>query len=338
MEIQVVLRNTSPIFSAAPGAATISLDGTYNPARGGFPFVRTRRMFVVTDNVDDGGNSTKSIPVVPSNTMRNLLRRMALETVIIPALKDKSAQVSIGAYAAMMTGSQSGNPDGVASSFDETVTMRQNLFIGLMGGGPRMLRGRLSVENLYPIHQDALRVIGENFIDTAVSGSITQPVWLRRIDPITQLKDKEDVAVIVDGLEKANEWITALQEAKPKKGKAQTDDETGDKSARGLNAFNAHEVVIPGIDWVWNIRLDNPTDAQVGLVLMALSKLNNYHIAGGFGKGYGCVDLTTISLNSDIVWVNGSMNDSISKYVDAMAQELDELDVAQIETFAASAK
>lgn len=342
MQIVVKLRNTSPIYSAAPGAATVSIDGVFNPPGGGFPVVRARKTTVLAPTPDDTGVRKAYLPIVPGNTMRNLLRRIMLKETIEPALLGKSNTLSIGAYVTAYAGNATGNPDGVPSSFDEIATMRQHPFIGLFGGGPRMLRGRLSADNLYPIHQDALRIIGEDYLDEAASDRITDLVWQVRKDPVEALTDTQDTQVITSGSEAANAWIQAALAASTQKkaGKAKDTDESEDEGtqARGIKAMNAHEVVVPGVSWLWRVSIDRPTEAQAGLVLASLSKLNHWPVAGGNSKGYGKVELEGISVNGQCVWSAGQFDDSVMPYFDALADALGSMDASEFETFAASQK
>lgn len=345
MQIEVVIRNITPIFSAAPGSNYVSLDGTINPPMGAsrFPLTRARTMTVVADS-GDGVAKPVSLPIVPGNTMRNLLRRCMLKEVIEPALRDKSAQLSIGAYATAYAGNSSGNPDGVPSSFDEIVTMRSHPFLGLFGGGPRMLQGRLMIDSLYPIHQFSQRIIGSNYINDSIKGSITEIVWTRRNDPVLELGGTDDVAVIAGGAQAANDWITnLLASTKAKKGKSakQADDsaDSSDDNGRGLKAFNAHEVVIGGVKWLWRINVDRPSDAQVGLILLALNKLANQRIAGGHAKDYGRFVIEDVTLSGESVWTpSGVSGQSTELYFDAIAESLDSMTSSEFEQFAASAK
>ena len=345
MQIDILIRNITPIFSAAPGSNYISLDGTINPPQGTsrFPLTRVRTMNMVAET-GDGVLKAVPLPVVPGNTMRNLLRRTMLKDVIEPALCEKASQLSIGAYATAYAGNSSGNPDGVPSSFDEIVTMRAHPFLGLFGGGPRMLQGRLMVDSLYPIHQFSQRIIGTDYINDSIKGSITEIVWTRRNDPVLQLGGADDAAVIDGGSQAANDWITTLlASTKAKKGKAGKQDEeapeSGDESGRGLKAFNAHEVVIGGVKWLWRINVDRPTEAQVGLILLALNKLANQRIAGGHAKDYGRFVIEDVILDGESVWAQSGVTGQASEpFFDAIAEALDSMTSAEFERFAASSK
>lgn len=324
MQITVVLRNETPIHSSAPIKSTISTDGVIG-APNGIPFTRMRTLRVVVES-PDGLLRTEHLPCVPGNSMRNLLRRSALNT-IFGQLRGH-ASLDIGAYAAACTGSASGNPEGVRAGFDETVSIRKHVFLGLFGGGPRMIKGRLSVDSMYPIVKQASRLIGEGYEERMISGPILDVVWMRRVDPIETIDVEEDAALIKDAPSAITAWSVNNEKNRSKarrKGKDAESEEGAD--ARGLNAFNAHEVVVPGVDWVWNIHLDNPTEAQVGLVLKAIHDIakNRMQIAGGHAKDYGKVSIQDISIDGSSVWGPLVPRSSFESYLDALAEALDAL-------------
>src|SRR5690606_5670060 len=103
----------------------------------------------------------KRIPGVPANTMRNLLRRTALDRVF-DQLRGKQT-MDVSGYAGALSGSASGNPEGVPSTFEETFRVRNHVFLGQFGGGPRMLQGRLSVDNMLPLIKDAARILDPTY-------------------------------------------------------------------------------------------------------------------------------------------------------------------------------
>lgn len=340
-KINVILRNLSPIFSATPGSDSIGLSGEFNPPGGGFPFTRTRRMQIPA-SIGEGGLKPVPVPVVPGNSMRNLLRRSILEHLVVPHLAGR-ARLSVGAYAAAFAGNATGKPEGVAT-FDDMVATRSHIFLGLFGGGPRMMQGRLTVDTLYPIHQHAQRVIGSGFEERMLHGRITDVVWQRRVDPIMKVREEEAQEVIQDGRQALTQWAvdalktsTAAAAKRGAKKSAESEAEPEQEAnARGLNAFNAHEVVIPGVDWLLRIELERPTSAQVGLVLAGIAKLPQMTIAGGFAKGYGKCQLESVDVDGESVWAGGSYTESMAGYFDAMAEELESLDAASFERFIAS--
>lgn len=338
MKISVIFRNETPIHSSAPTKSTIDANGTIGVPNA-MPLTRMRTMRVPAPGMD-GSVSIRPLPCVPSNTMRNLLRRSALDTVF-NQLRGK-ATLDVGAYAAACSGNASGNPEGVAASFDETNAVRKHVFLGLFGGGPRMMKGRLSVDTMYPIVPDAARIIGDGFEDRMISGQILDVVWQRRVDPVEKLAFEAPEELITNAHSAITAWSIKNQENKAKsagKGKAAESEGAG-ANERGLNAFNAQEVVIPGLDWLWGVRLENPSKAQAGLVLKAISDIaqRGMQVAGGNAKDYGKVNIQEVLVDGQSVWDGQSYTASMETYLDALAESLDEITADDFANFVKPSK
>jgi CRISPR type IV-associated protein Csf2 len=345
MKIEVILRNRSPLSSAAPGQKTISIDNVPNVPNG-FPLTAMRTMPIPVE----GQDKPAFVPVIPGNTVRNALRRSMLE-VVLDQVRGK-ATMSVGAYAAAFSGNASGNPEGVPPLFDEMLSVRNHVFLGLFGGGPRMIRGRLSVDTLYPLHADAHRVLGSGYEDRYVGGRLTQYVWMSRKDPITRINSEEEASIITDGPAEITSWAlnqigSSIRGAEKRKTKTSKSDKAptdaaddaapAPKEERGLNTLNAHEVTLPGIDWLLSIRLEKPTPAQVGLVLKGIEGLNSMTIGGGHSKGYGVVEVQEVQLKADTtnknIWDGTGFNENVTDYFDELTDALDKIDVNDFESF-----
>lgn len=330
MQISVVMRNLTPVHSSDPVKSTIDLDGKIDKGKG-FPLVRMRTLKVPVDVVD-GAPSTAYLPILPSNTMRNALRRSILDTVF-GSLRGR-ASLSIGAYAATCTGSSSGNPEGVPATFDETLAVRGHVFFGLFGGGPRLIKSRMGVDNLYPIHRDAARFLGDGHEERMRADKILDFVWKRRVDPIEKGTGEQLEEMITNPRESITGWAINAQ-ARKAKGKSEEGDETA--NTRGLNAFNAQEVVIPGIDWAWKILLKNPTDAQVGLVLKGIQDIEHNVVQIGGGNAYGMGEMKIVEIRVDGVRYDPS-SDQGMKWGDALGEALDQLSAKDFEDFVQPSK
>ncbi|HEJ2342745.1 TPA: type IV CRISPR-associated protein Csf2 [Pseudomonas aeruginosa] len=336
MKFTVIARNLTPIHSSDPVKSTITLDGTIGAPRG-FPLVRMRTILLPYAD-GEGVLRTGRVPCVPQNTMRNLLRRAMLEQVM-DALKGRG-QIDVGAYAGAYAGNATGTPEGVPSSFDETIKVRGHVFFGLFGGGPRMIKGRLSVDSLYPIHNHASRVLDAGLEDRLVAGKITDTVWIRRVDPVSKVEESVAAEVIKGGGQAITDWsISSLTNARKAKEK---DAEGGEEeaSARGLNAFNAHEVVIPGIDWCWRVTADQPSPAQVGLILKGIKNIADLgmQVAGGHARDYGQVAIEDVLIDGESVWAGDIYDQSTEPYFDALAVALDDISAQDFEDFVGTDK
>lgn len=336
MKFTVIARNQTPIHSSDPVKSTITLDGTIGATRG-FPFIRMRSTLLPYAD-SEGVMRTGRVPCVPQNTMRNLLRRAMLEQVM--DVQKERGSIDVGAYAGAYAGNATGNPEGIPSSFDETIKVRGHVFFGLFGGGPRMIKGRLSVDSLYPIHAYAARVLEEGLEDRFVSGKILDAVWIRRVDPISKVDEEKAVEVIKGGAQAVTDWsIASLANARKAKGK-DAEGAEDELTARGLNAFNAHEVVIPGIDWSWRFRADRPTDAQVGLILKGIKNIVDLEmqVGGGHARDYGKVTIEDVLIDGQSVWAGDSYQDSTLRYFDALADALENISAQDFEEFVGTEK
>ncbi|MFK4136681.1 type IV CRISPR-associated protein Csf2 [Pseudomonas luteola] len=345
MKIEVVLRNLTPVHSSAPGKNTISIDGAVNTPNG-MPFTRMRTMRVPVQT-EDGILRTQHVPCIPSNTMRNALRRSMLNFTVFEQMRGH-ATLEIGAYAAACTGNASGNPEGVAASFDETMSIRNNVFLGLFGGGPRMIEGKLSVGTLFPIIKDTARIIGNGFEERMVGGHILDTVWVRRVDPIERISTDAPEKLISNGHSAIAEWSiknmdikSKASEKRSKTAKGEPSEEPAGNNARGLNAFNAHEVVIAGIDWLLNVNLQSPTQAQTGLVLKGLADIQGtkMQIGGGHAKDYGRFQIQDVTIDGKSVWSGDSYDfDAVAPYFDALANDLSDIKAEDFESFVKPSK
>jgi len=346
VKIEVILRNRTPLMSSAPGQRTISLDGRRNVPNG-FPLTAMRTMPIPVEGEDRPFNA----PIIPGNSVRNALRRAMLD-VVFGQLRGSST-LSIGAYAAAYSGNASGNPEGVPPQFDEITSVRNHVFLGLFGGGPRMMRGKLSVDSLYPIAASTARVIGSGHEDRYIAGPLTQIVWMTRKDPVQQIKSEEQAELVTGGAASITQWaVDAMQasmaanqkraKAKGKGAEDNADEPDEAASARGLNTMNAHEVTLPGLDWLMRLRLETPTPAQIGLVLMGIQKLNDMTLGGGHGKGYGEVEIQEVSLkignDTHQVWNGAEFDDRAQEYIDSLTEALDSIDAKDFESFVRRAK
>ena len=266
---------------------------------------------------------------MPANSLRHELREAMLEP-IFDELRGKHS-LTIGAYAAAKSGNASGSPDGVAASFDERMAISQHPFLGVFAGGPRMIEGKLKVDAAYPILADTLGLLGDGYEGLAASGKITNVEFKRRVDPIVSIAP-EDAPLITDAESAITAWSNDA--AGPEAG----DEEDG--GSRGLRAFNAHEVVIPGVHWLWRISLRNPTEAQRGLLLLAIEALNGRHFGGSSSLAYGQIQIKSVSVDGNEVWDGGGLidDDIVTTACGAWAEAIDTISPTDFEAFASSAK
>ena len=100
-------------------------------------------------SVLEAGGSTRQVPVIAANNIMGRLRRHAAHH-LLDAIKAKNERIKIGTYMGLQCGAVTGNPDGRDVTFDEYKETRQHPYIGLFGGGPRMMRRYVRVFNAVP--------------------------------------------------------------------------------------------------------------------------------------------------------------------------------------------
>ncbi|EMO4361378.1 TPA: type IV CRISPR-associated protein Csf2 [Pseudomonas aeruginosa] len=339
MKIEVILQNLTPFHSSVPGDSRVDLQGRW--ASEGFPCIRTRTMRFARIGADNDEDipTVGTVPIVPANTLRHTLRSRMLNHVL-DQIRGK-ATLSIGAYTALSSGSTSGNPDGVKATFAELKTTAQHPFLGLWGGGPRMMEGKIKVDSAYAITQDYLPLLGPyEELATNSKTRLLEVVFTRRVDPVLgQQLDQE----LIDGgaaaiTQYSNQQADIRRNKKPKGSEAVADE---DKQARGLNSFTAHEHVIPGVNWLWRISARNPTNAQRGMILNALQELHGEQVGGMSRLEYGRFHIKSILVDGKPAW-NGhaldSTNEQVATWLSSLADSLDEIEAGTIEAFAKSEK
>ena len=323
--IDVVMTNTTPYHSSQPGESRCDINGRF-VQMGGFPCIRTMHMPFVCDpsvafDDDEGGDgiaSSRWLPVMPANSLRNSLRRALFGLVMDRMAGDHT--ISTGAYAAALCGNASGTPDGIAANYAETLAVRNHVLLGLFGGGPRMIEGRLRVSDAKPIVADLEPLLPPGLQPFMVRGRLTAVRFGRRNDPLA-IDPVSAADVVAGGAESVTAWLA---------------ESAGDRedSPRGLRSFSAHEYVMPGVRWSWSIFLDRPTDEQLGAVLIAISAQEKM-LHGGMSRiGYGEMRIDQVLVDGVDALRWGSMKEKIISGMRA----IDAITPDELESFAASQK
>lgn len=330
MKFVVLMQNVTPYHSSAPGAAYVDLSGNFvAKAPGAFPCVRTRQMPAIV-GLAEGEFRRVHLPIMPANSLRHELRAGILEA-ILDAFRGKYT-LSPRAYASAWCGNASGTPEGITATFAEIAAIQRHPFLGLFGGGPRMIEGKLMVDNAWAWTGEALDLMPPEAHEWINTGRLTEIVWKRRMDPITQAS--EDAAEIIEGgAEAITEWSVRAN-LKPAKGKKNEEEAAESDEERGLRAFNAHEVVIPGARFTWTIGTKRPlTDQQLGAVLWGIQQMHGRHLGGMSALGYGKVAIKNVLIDGESVWEGEAIQHGA---IDAFIEALDGITPDDFETFAAA--
>ena len=95
-----------------------------------------------------GGDLTQ-VPFFPANGTRGGLRRKAAARVM--KYLTAQARVPSSLYLGLTCGAATGSPDSTALSVEELLRARQNVYMGMFGGGARLLSSAYKVSDLNPV-------------------------------------------------------------------------------------------------------------------------------------------------------------------------------------------
>lgn len=261
----------------------------------------------------------RRIPYFPANDLRGRLRRKAAKIVLDHICA--TSKVSVQLYAGLCAGAVSGQPEGILS-IEEALRAGRNVYMGLFGGGNRLIRSRYSCQDLVPILQETIDIgmvpeaFGQsdhsNFLpmrhsaagDRPMEGwSLVQHRHFLRIDDVMRVmrpdEMQEYIADVVSSVTHAQEsTFNESQARKGDKAKAETGEikasdvkkKTDIGNIMGLQSIAAGTPMYFFLDF-----FDETSDAQVGLMLMALRDLVAEQRLGGWGRagmGKFSADLT----------------------------------------------
>ena len=339
--IRGVLRLSSPLHIAAPRKEAVDPDTDRLLPSGDrgivvTPTTKYRLPMFVRGNPGAEGNATEEadiprgsaftdVPVVPANDLRGRLRRCAARQVF-DVLLAKNEQISLDAYHGMTCGAVTGSPNG-RLTFLGAAQAARHPFLGLFGGGPRMVRSALQVSTGWPILASTIfaGVISEDLqgeVPCPMNSEwlLTQRLFFRRIDDAIRFTDGYAQTVVREFGPEVTRWIESVSAVKKaresagvKPGKASkakalrasgtelTEEatDTGVKRRENsspppnrlqLQGFNAIEFVVPGTRFFLEFHLEESQlrSGGLGLFLHALRDFVLQQNLGGWTKnGFG---------------------------------------------------
>ena len=337
--IRGILRLTSPLHIAAPRKETVDPDTDRLLPSGerGIVVVPATKyrlpMFVRgsqatgVDAIEDLGSPRGSafadVPVIPANDLRGRLRRCAARKVF-DVLLARNEQISLDAYHGMTCGAVTGSPNG-RLTFAEAAQAARHSFLGLFGGGPKMVRSALQVSTGWPILASTIfaGVLSEDLqaeVPCPMNSEwlLTQRLFFRRIDDAIRFTDGHAQTVVRDFGPEVTRWIESVSAVKKAresgggktgKGKARraqanaSSEEAVSPAVGGvedasspppdrlqLQGFNAIEFVVPGTRFFLEFHLEEAQmkSGGLGLFLHALREFVLQQNLGGWTKnGFG---------------------------------------------------
>lgn len=314
--IHAFLRTLSPLHIASPESARLSLaemKPVYTDSKEHPPLNRTQKLSVM-----EPGGGTRPVPVIPANNIMGRLRRHAARAVC-DVIKAKGQRIKIGTYMGLQCGAVTGNPDGRDVTFAEYAETRANPYIGLFGGGPRMMRRYVRAFNLVPFMDTTASMFGRTmhpYMDEAIHKTpsddrkLTQCWILNRNDDLRELVNIQQAGEVIEDFEaKLAARQSALVAASSSDNRAEGDPRLSTRS------FSALEFVVPGVCFPVCFELD-VTDAQLGLFLVALDQFCDKERIGGHGRnGFGAFSFSEVvvtdqsgNILGDSLFANSRLN------------------------------
>lgn len=297
------LKTLSPLHISAPS------NGRYDPSSGektwgdvGVPCNTIQTLGVPGVRAAKEGDGTVpcfvQVPVIAANNLAGRIRRRVAETYL-SALAENGEPVSISTYNAIVCGAATGNPDGAPVTYDEYDKATQHVFLGIMGGGPRMMRRRAVVHNALAncsATADLLEKSRIPFNDIYQGGwssflrkhclalpgySLTQIWTYRRNDDLRMLSNVALASKSIADFETAfNERQAAIIE--------ESSSDTKGASRTSTFTFQAVEFVPPGVSFPFVVELEEVSDEQAGLYFRGLENFLKQERLGGMGRnGFG---------------------------------------------------
>lgn len=347
--IEGLIRITSPLHCASPDSSLATPDKNETP---------THQQRVLTST------GIQKIPYFPGNDLRGRLRRKAASLVLNQiTAKEK---VSVDLYAGLNAGAISAQPDGSDLSVEEALRARDNVYMGLFGGGARLLRSRYRTNDLIPVIADtvALGSVPAVYADTSETNwlpqgyngpakgyELVETFQVLRVDDVMRVMRPDDMLRYIEDAPAAVAARQALaieqrtqrkaDKAAVKAGDLKAAEVSGKRDIGNIMSFQAIRAGTPLyclVDFS-----DDVNDAHVGLMLLALRDLVREQALGGWiraglGRFNADLKLTRNGLPLDLFksGMNGAqaeLSEQVAPYVEAALEALAKLSAAEMKEF-----
>lgn len=323
----------------------------------------TMQMRVVT------AQGLQPIPYFPGNDLRGRLRRKAA-TLVLDHLTTGDRKIKMELYAGLNCGAISASPES-GLTVEEALRARDNVYMGLFGGGTRLLSSRYRVADLVPVIAETIElgmVPGRyaesdaglrNFLPVqhtdggprAVGGwQLIQKTQIFRVDDVLRVLRPDELARYLDGTDEVVAYQAAVAEgsaqrkaekAKAKAGEMKKTDVSTSKSVGNIAVFQS---ILAGTPMYFLLDfLDDATDAHVGLMLLALQELVREQALGGWtraGLGKFKADLTLVRHGEsmpifapDANEANAALSPALDQFVGQAREALAQITVDEMMAF-----
>ncbi|MDO8728576.1 MAG: type IV CRISPR-associated protein Csf2 [bacterium] len=329
--IHAILTTLSPLHIASPETFRYEVSDSTgyglvkNGTKGGIACAGIQRRRFAPGSVD---GLDYGVAVIAANNIAGRLRRQGAQ-ILVNVLREKNQKITLQTYSAITCGAVTGKPDSRDLTFAEYKEVSSHPYVGLFGGGPRMLRRRMRVLDAVPV-MDSLRSSGFSVghprgVGKATSGmNISRGAAFRRGDDVSALLDVDRMEGVVTDFEVQ---FNARQRLIIEDQLAKDAEEKGSRNS--TKAWSAFEFVDPGVDFDFTVELTDVTDAQIGLFLLSLDGLAKTSIGGQTRNGLGRIRLNDVAIAintgdnvdvTDTIFNNNSLikaDPSIAVYLNA---------------------
>jgi CRISPR type IV-associated protein Csf2 len=270
----------------------------------------------------------QNIPYFPANGLRGRMRRFIAKR-LLDALTETQGAVPTDIFLGLQSGSSHTQPDKANSSVEEIIRSAEHPYMGVFGGGSRMLESRYAISDINPILAETLDAgvvqapsgLLQDIVDSQVIGSGDDVSMLKayqivekrsfiKIDDIVRGTNLVDVSKKVEG---GVDAIAAhLDAVSDNQAIRKEEKKSGADISKKLTLSNmlGVESICAGVDMHFRIDVSpDLTEAQIGVVLLALEDLANQNYLGGWGRtGFGrfsiralIVDLPSFDIDETVI-------------------------------------
>jgi CRISPR type IV-associated protein Csf2 len=303
-----ILRTLSPLHIAAPGKGHLDMaDGRVKfgaHAGNDFPATLIQKMPVAVP----GEGGWQYLPVISANNIMGHLRRHAA-AIVCGKFLDNGEMVSPAAFNVLNCGAASGKPDAEGLTFADYQANKNHLYMGLLGGGPALMRRYVQCNNLVP-KTDASAAMIEAFphplgieATTHSADKLTYGWMVNHLDDLERMAHPElSHGVIKDFAQEFIERNERIKNQRDLKKEAKKDGIRAPAAEKdSTRAVFGLEFVVPLVEFpvMWQLNVNR---AQLGLFLKMLERFVAHDRLGGWSRnGFGQFVLNELTLSGDLI-------------------------------------
>ncbi len=298
------------------------------------------------------------VGAILSNSLRGPSRRDGAD-LVLERLAAKGIKYPIELYGGLRRGAAQAKPSG-DMSVGECIRARQNLFMGLFGGGARMFSSAFSISDMVTTTKSAIEVgmvpqsvidSGAAFVPKKMGGEeyscFTTIKFFKRDDLSLVSGQPELLANVTDYPKAFADYQDATFDNNQARKAVKADKAAGIETAvvkkTDMAGIFEFEVLSAGTPLYFQMDLaDTLSDAQIGFMALILERFANRQKLGGmvrFGFGRFNANLNIVRNGEEFSLLESDGNGShklsapAQKYADLANIELDKLTVEELLSF-----